>query len=117
MTDKITLTAMRPDRGFQIEGLNGYTLSIGIGNGHYCENKTASLSVRATSTMEVAILDGLTREFVVLPWDVAGYVPVGNLAPLIVAVQGHEWKRVCRLCGVDASDPENKFPLKNENEV
>jgi len=129
----ISIKAREHSRGFQISGLRGYILSIGIGGGHYCENYNKSWDAcgegdHPTSTMEVAVLrDGSARDwarrrsaassrdggdchFVCLPYDVAGYVPVANLSQLIDAVKQHDWKRVCSLCGEDDSDSENKFP-------
>jgi deoxycytidine triphosphate deaminase len=117
---------MRNNPGFQIE-IEDYTLSIGIGNTHYCDNhgegvegradeahvmkKWKPLSERAacTSTMEVAIL-GKSGNFVALPNNVSAYVPVSNLAYLIVAIEAHDWERVCLLC--DEEVDEDKFPQK-----
>lgn len=90
---------MENSRGFQIHNLRGYTLSI-------------STSPRPSSRMEVAILDGETGDFVCLPYDVAGLVPVARLGALIEAVQAHDWEGVCFLCDEDDSDPEGKFPQK-----
>ncbi|HHZ96815.1 MAG TPA: hypothetical protein EYN67_14980 [Flavobacteriales bacterium] len=108
---KITLCGRDNSSGFQIKGLRGYTLSIGIGSSHYCENhsKAWGADLDETSTMEVAVMhdDG---GFVCLPYDTAGYVPVANLGYLIEAVADHNWAEVCILCDVDASDVKNKFP-------
>ena len=110
---KTTLSCMDNSRGFQIAGLRGYTLSIGIGAGHYCENHSLDYDATcgATSTMEVAVMNDLG--FVCLPYDVAGHVPAGNLGSLIEAVESHDWERVCFLCGEDNSDPQGKFPRKS----
>ena len=114
---KTTLNCMTNSRGFQVKGLNGYTLSIGIGSGHYCENYNLAYNAEAnaykpTSTMEVAIMseDGT---FVCLPWDVAAHVPASNLGRLIAAVEDHNWERVCNLCYQDIDDVYNKFPKKD----
>ncbi len=112
---KTTLSCMDRSRGFQIAGLNGYTLSIGIGAGHYCENQNKGFddAPAETSTMEVAILCDKTHEFVCLPQDVAGWVPVGNLGSLIASVEAHDWEHVCLLCG-ELDEPDySKFPLKD----
>ena len=113
---KTTLSCMNNSRGLQVKGLNGYTLSIGIGSGHYCENFTLAYDVEAnaykpTSTMEVAIMseDGT---FVCLPYDVAAHVPASNLGRLIGAVETHDWERVCSLCNENSDDSANKFPKK-----
>jgi hypothetical protein len=108
------IKTMRDSRGFQISGLNGYTLSIGVGSGHYCENQGSRYgddSNKPTSTMEVAVMrDGGDCEFVCLPMDVAGYVPAGNLGPLIQAVSDHDWYLVCSLCGEYLPSDTSKFP-------
>jgi hypothetical protein len=113
---KITLTSMSRSRGFQISGLRGYTLSIGIGAGHYCDNYSSATvnkeAIKSTSTMEVAVMHD-NGGFACLPHDVASYVPVSRLGALIEAVEQHDWAHVCFLCGVDNSDTENKFPPKD----
>jgi len=115
MTDRPTLISMNRSRGFQIRGLRGYTLSIGIGAGHYCDNYSEDFDAsecNPTATMEVAVMhDG--GGFVCLPHDVAGRVPVGALANLIEAVRSHNWSLVCVLCNEDDSNTENKFPPKD----
>ena len=90
-----TICPMRD--GFQIQGLRGYTLSIGYGTHHYCENLNKK-EAGETTTMEVAIMDRKTREFVCLPYDVEGNVSVANLGLLIEAVEAHDWERVNFLC-------------------
>ena len=115
---KTTLSCMDNSRGFQIKGLRGYTLSIGIGSGHYCENQNNGFTTEAnehqpTATMEVAILCDETNEFVCLPYDVAGHVPCGNLGSLIAAVQAHDWEHVCLMCGENGEPDYSKFPLKD----
>ncbi|MDP6736642.1 MAG: hypothetical protein QF732_09125 [Nitrospinaceae bacterium] len=99
---KTTIRAMQHSRGFQIQFKNGYMLSIGIGGGHYCDNNSKPYLAcveeqHPTSTMEVAIMKN--GHFVVLPLDVAGYVPCDNIGPLISAVEAEDWERVCVLCG------------------
>jgi len=92
---------------------NGYAVSIGVGAGHYSDNfdlfKPENLA--PTTTMEVAIFND-RNGFVVLPYDVAAYVPVYCLGDILEAVEFRDWERVCFLCNQDTSDPENKFPEK-----
>ena len=59
--------------------------------------------------MEVAIMDG--HSFVVLPHDVAGYVPVSNLCYILAAVEDSNWERVCSMCSQNTEDPLGKFPV------
>jgi hypothetical protein len=110
---KNTIQTMSESRGFQITTENGFTLSIGLGHGHYSDNYAQTSgglesSYKPTATMEVAIMQG--GEFVVLPYDVAAYVPVGNLAPLIEAVEGKDWERVLLLCDHTEEPDFSKFP-------
>ena len=113
---KTRMSCLDKSRGFQIKNLGGYTLSIGIGPHHYCENYENEYGREAekwrtdTSTMEVAILDA-NGNFVCLPHDVAGHVPVARLGALIEAVQAHDWAGICFLCDEDDST-EDKFPQK-----
>jgi hypothetical protein len=105
---KVTMTAYDERRGFSIKNLGGgYTLSIGVGKHHYCENGFNNTSGGETSTMEVAIMDKNGR-FVCLPDDVAGHVPVSKLNHLITAINVHDWHQVCWLCDEDAEP--TKFP-------
>ena len=48
---------MEKSRGFQIRGLNGYTLSIGVGGGHYCDNYDLGWDddFPATETMDMSL--------------------------------------------------------------
>jgi len=107
---KTTLTAYSDQKGFSIKNLGGYTLSIGVGKNHYCENGFDGINGEATSTMEVAIMDK-DGQFVCLPDDVAGHVPVRHLAGLIVAVTDHNWHQVCFLCDEEAIP--HKFPNRS----
>ena len=105
---------MDNSRGFQISGLNGHVLSIGIGSGHYCENRSfdynsGSDAHKPTSTMEVAVM----REgggFVCLEHNVAGWVPVSKLDEIIRAVRNGHWDTVRDLCG------EGEIPLAYEED-
>jgi len=58
--------------------------------------------------------EGGNCDFVCLPHDVAGYVPVCQLGAIIEAVQANAWERVCFLCNEGETDPNNKFPIKEE---
>ena len=100
----MTIECMDNSSGFQIAGLNGYVLSIGIGSGHYCDNRSFDYNIcdsdahKPTSTMEVAVM----REgggFVCLENQVAGWVPVSKLDELIKAVRNGHWDTVRDLCG------------------
>jgi len=108
---KVSITAYKDRAGFSIKNLGGYTLSIGIGLHHYCENNTTgSWPIQEdaeTTTMEVAIRDS-RGHLVCLPDDVAGHVPVSKLHHIIKAITVHDWHQVCWLCDEDA-DPSN-FP-------
>jgi hypothetical protein len=95
---------------------NGYQVSIGIGSGHYCDNLKWNGEHGPTKTMEVAIMCP-DNHFVVLPYDVAGHVPVSNLGSIISCVENSDWGYLCFLCGEDATDPNNKFPLKEKENV
>jgi hypothetical protein len=55
-----------------------------------------------TDTMEVALMKG--DEFVVLDQDVAGYIPCGTLARLIVAVEREDWQMFAELCNADMAE-------------
>ena len=119
--NRTTIYSMDHSRGFRIQNLNGFALSIGIGSGHYCDNHDLGFDdtpYQSTATMEVAIIDendeGGGTHFVVLPYDVAGHVPVGNLGSLIEAVESHDWERVLLLCGETAEPDYSKFPEKSQ---
>jgi hypothetical protein len=107
---------MEKSRGFQIRGLNGYTLSIGVGGGHYCDNYDLGWDddFPATETMEVAIINEETHKFVCLSMDVAGYVPVSNLSLLIQSVRNGDWDEVRDLCG-ETVPPFEKHPMYEES--
>ena len=89
---------IRPMRdGFQLQGLRGYTLSIGYGTHHYCENLNKK-EAGETTTMEVAIMDSVSGEFGDIPLNIVDNVSVANLSLLIEAVEAHDWERVNFLC-------------------
>ena len=98
-----TLALMRG--GFQMQDLRGYTLSIGIGNSHYCDNRNPDMYAEtgAARTMEVAVIETDGGGFVPIGVcdDVAGYVPVTELSGLIEAVWEHDWDRVRSICNTE----------------
>ena len=97
----------------RFECSNGYDVSIGVGSSHYSDNHCMDMREHndPTTTMEVAIMcDG---NFVCLPYDVAGYVPVARLFDIIHAVEGRDWERVCDLCDQNEDDAEGKFPVNH----
>ncbi len=110
-------TTLNPgSAGFRLDLANGFCLSIQYGPGNYCENYTKALDdeLEGTTTMEVAIMNA-DGNFVVLPHDVAGHVPVSVLGSLIASVEAHDWEHVCLLCGELGEPDYSKFPLKLEN--
>jgi hypothetical protein len=88
--------------GFHI-GIGQYTLSIGGGSGHYCENymRPYNADNEPTATMEVALMN--SGGFVVLDNDVAAYVSVAHLPELILAVEREDWQTFADLCEADLS--------------
>jgi len=116
MKDTTTLTP--GSHGFALTFKDGFVLSVQYGVGNYCGNQdlvgahdSAHGDLVETSTMEIAIMDS-RGGFVVLPYDVAGWVPVACLAGLIEAVEAHDWERICLLCG-EVNEPDyTKFPEK-----
>ena len=108
---KVTITAYDESRGFSIKNLGGYTLSVGIGKSHYCDNQIDDGQEGETATMEVAIMDK-NGHFVCLPDDVAGHVPVSKLAHLIIAITVHDWHQVCWMCNEEAIP--HKFPKESQ---
>ena len=115
MKDTTTTTLTPCGDGFHLTFEDGFVLSIQYGRGSHCENQNADARdgpVPATHTCEVAVMDS-GGNFVVLPYNVAGYVPVGNIAQLIESVQCHDWERVLLLCG-EVDEPDySKFPEKS----
>ena len=89
--------------GFHID-IGEYTLSIGCGSGHYCENhgRPYNADNKPTNTMEVALMKG--SSFLVLYGDVAGHVPVSHLPKLILAVEREDWQMFCDLCDEDLAN-------------
>lgn len=93
---------------------NGYEVSIGIGVQHYSDNNAMAFGQdpAPTSTMKVAIFDE-RNAFVVLPYDVAGYVPVARLGAILAAVEDRDWVLVCGLCNESNDDVAGKFPVNH----
>jgi len=111
--EKATLQMKPNGRGFAFKTRNGYTLSVAVGAGSYSDNQNVAMDTLAdpaTTTMEVAIM---TEEgnFTVLPYDVAGFVPVVVLGDLIEAIEGRDWERVLLLVGETEEPDYSKFPL------
>lgn len=121
MRNNDTSITLNPgDHGFHLTFLNGFVLSVQYGVGNYCDNRDYSSrnydnhgDLGTTKNFEAAIMDK-NGEFCVLPMDVAGWVPIGNLASLIEAVESHDWERCCTLCG-DTSFDTSKFPEKQND--
>ncbi len=83
------------NRNLRFNFANGYTLSVSIGAGSYSENHSADFkrnggSYDPTQTMEVAIMDS-DGDFAVLPYDVAGWIPVSRLPMLITHASQGDW--------------------------
>ncbi len=83
------------NRNLRFDFANGYTLSVSIGAGSYSENHNADFkrnggSYDPTQTMEVAIMDS-DGDFAVLPYDVAGWIPVSRLPMLITHASQGDW--------------------------
>ena len=93
--------------------VRGYTLSIRIGEvaGTSIVTDTGywHKTTRANDTMGVGIRNR-HNQYVCLPNNTSSYVPVSNLAHIILAVEAHDWERVCLLC--DEEVDEDKFPQK-----
>ena len=109
--NKQTITTVRDGNLIRIRTSNGYTISIGIGAYHYCDNKNyAAGGVEGpvetpTSTLEVAVLDSIGN----LDYsytggnDVAGYVPVSRLGEIVAAVESGDAGECSRVVGRSAS--------------
>ena len=83
---------------------NGYILSIGCGSGHYSSNEFERDGFGLScDKVEVAVLNP-AGGFVALEYDVAGYVPAGNIPSLMRAVENKDWEHVALLCGQDEYD-------------
>ena len=119
---KQTMQTMDNGRGLHITTRNGYVVSIGIGGGHYSDNhhKRFDEPCDETSTMEVAIMRHKDNpdynpkhncDFVCLPNDVAGYIPVGRMSEIIAMVEASAWPQVCLLCN-ESDEDASKFPKK-----
>ena len=91
--------------GVQYTFENGYTLSIGCGTAHYSSNSHKDDHYGDCSEVEVAIMNP-RGGFVALEYDVASWVPAGNIPSLFSAVQEKDWERIALLCGQDEYDYE-----------
>ena len=94
MTSGTKLQIMQ-NRNLRFEFANGYTLSVSIGAGSYSENHSKDYirdgrDYDPTQTMEVAIMDS-DGEFAILPYDVAGWIPVSRLPMLITHASQGDW--------------------------
>jgi hypothetical protein len=91
---------------------NGYTLSIGCGPMHYSTNMhEADAFDLSCEEVEVAVRNP-AGGFVALEYDVAGYVPAGNIPSLMRAVENKDWEHVALLCGQDEyNHSENRRDL------
>ena len=83
---------------------NGYILSIGCGPCHYSTNQhEADAFGLSCEEVEVAVLNP-AGGFVALEYDVAEFVPAGNIPSLMRAVENKDWEQVALLCGQDEYD-------------
>ena len=90
----------------QINFANGYTLSVGFGKGHYCENQDYGLyeektrrDVKPCPDMEVAVFNDAGFVRIGEYDDVAARVPVSALDSLIQAARVQDWYQIRELCG------------------
>ena len=100
----MTLIPSHKGSGFHINFANHYELSIQYGRRNYCDNEN-KLDLEPTETMEVALFSPC-GDFTLLRDDVAGYVPVANLAGLIRAVELEDWTGFVTLCGEQTLCPD-----------
>ena len=83
---------------------NGYILSIGCGPAHYSTNEHEEDAFGLScEEVEVAVMNP-AGGFVALEYDVAGWVPAGNIPSLMRAVENKDWEHVALLCGQDEYD-------------
>jgi len=124
MNKEHKIKSMQQGKGVQITTSNGYRVSCVWGAGTYSDNNNLrtndDIHKHSTTTIEIGILtDAPGCHFVCLPSDVAAYVPVSNLGPIIEAVENEDWLEVCRLCG-DCDDKypvdTSKFPAKKDKQ-
>jgi len=126
---KNTSTKLVPGvRGFHMEFANGFALSVQYGFDSYSNNTKPEGSTKRpwefkheelgdVTEVEVAIMDvrgfdaqGSYRgsgewdgcQFVVIPGEVMGWVPVSKLPALMEAVASSYWETVCHILGVEA---------------
>ena len=91
--------------GLQINFANGYTLSVGFGKGHYCENQDYGLyeeetrqKVKPCPDMEVAVFNDAGFVRIGEYDDVAARVSVSALDSLIQAARVQDWDGIRELC-------------------
>ena len=83
---------------------NGYILSIGCGPSHYSTNQDeADAFGLSCEEVEVAIMNP-AGGWVALEYDVAGWVPAGNIPSLMRAVENKDWEQCALLCGQEEYD-------------
>ena len=107
---KQTISTVQSGNLIRIATSNGYTVSIGIGPYHYCDNKDYSdRSVDTpcetpTATVEVAVLDaeGNLDYSYTGGNDVAGNVPVSRLGEIVAAVEAGD----AEACSLAVSRPD-----------
>ena len=89
---------------FQYCFANGYILSIGCGPCHYSTNQDeADAFDLSCDEVEVAIMNP-AGGWVALEYDVAGWVPAGNIPSLMRAVENKDWEQCALLCGQEEYD-------------
>jgi len=118
---KNTSTKLVPgERGFHLEFANGFALSVQYGIDSYSSNTKPEGSTKRpwefkheelgdVTEVEVAIMDVRTPEskewdgchFVVIPGDVSGWVPVGNIPHLAMKVAASDWHGVCAILKIE----------------
>ena len=96
---------------------NGYILSIGCGPSHYSTNQhEADAFGLSCDEVEVAVRNP-AGGFVALEYDVAGYVPAGNIPSLMRAVENKDWEHVALLCGQDEYDHSKNRRDEDPNSI
>jgi len=78
---------------------NGYILSIGCGPSHYSTNEHEDDAFGLScEEVEIAIFNP-AGGWVALEYDVAGWVPAGNIPSLMRAIENKDWEQCALLCG------------------
>jgi len=94
---------MTSQGGVQYTFDNGYTLSIGCGTSHYSSNQDKDDHFGECTEVEVAIMNP-AGGWVALEYDVAGWIPAGNIPSLMRAVENKDWEHCALLCGYEEYD-------------